>query len=111
MVFVSNDRLHERCVPCFLTEHKAIVGSRELTVHQEFVCGRDLKVDLAKLDAHYSALPVAVREQGVMAFAQHPPTDSATARRGTSALRAPVKARRALARQAWAHALSFLALR
>jgi hypothetical protein len=76
MVFVSNDRLHERCVPCFLTEHKAIVDGRELSVHQEFVSGRNLKADLAKLDAHYSALPAAVRDQGVMAFAQNPPTDT-----------------------------------
>ncbi len=73
-VFVSSDHLHERCVPCFLAEHKAIVDGRELAVHQEFVSGRALKADLAKLDAHYSALPTAVREQGVMAFAQNPPT-------------------------------------
>jgi hypothetical protein len=76
MVFVSNDRLHERCVPCFLTEHKAIVDGRELSVRQEFVSGRDLKDDLAKLDAHYSALPVDVRERGVMAFAQDPPPNT-----------------------------------
>jgi hypothetical protein len=50
MVFVSNDRLHERCVPCSLTEHKAIVDGWELSVDQEFVSGRNLKADLAKLD-------------------------------------------------------------
>src|SRR5262245_44060777 len=76
MVFVSNDRLHERCVPCFLTENKAIVEGRELSVRQEFVSGRDLKADLAKLDAHYSALPLDVRERGVMAFAQNPPPNT-----------------------------------
>ena len=76
MVFVSNDRLHERCVPYFLTEHKAIVDRHELTVRQEFVSGRDLKTDLAKLDAHYSALPAAVRDRGVMAFAKDPPPDT-----------------------------------
>jgi len=31
MVFVSNDRLQERYVPCFLTENKAIVEGRELS--------------------------------------------------------------------------------
>jgi hypothetical protein len=63
MLFVSNDRLHERCVPCFLTKR------------QTFVSGRELKADLAKLDAHYSALAEEVRERGVMVFAQRPPTD------------------------------------
>jgi hypothetical protein len=61
MVFTSSDRLHERCVPCFLTGR------------QEFVSGAALKADLAKLDAHYSSLPEDVREQGLMSFAQNPP--------------------------------------
>jgi hypothetical protein len=74
-VFVSNDRLHRRCVPCFLTEHHAVVAGREVSVRQEFITGDDLKADLAKLDAHYSALPEEVRARGVMAFAHHPPPD------------------------------------
>ncbi len=63
MVFTSSDKLHERTVPLFLR------------TDQVFVHGRVLKADLAKLDAHYSALPEEVRKQGVMRFAQHPPTE------------------------------------
>ena len=37
---------------------------------QVFVPKRDLKADLAKLDAYYTALPADVRERGVMPFAQ-----------------------------------------
>ena len=40
---------------------------------QVFVSGRDLKADLAKLDAHYWALPADVKERGVMSFAHYPP--------------------------------------
>jgi len=35
-----------------------------------------LKADLAKLDAHYSALPLDVRERGVMTFVQNPPPNT-----------------------------------
>lgn len=63
MVFVSSDRLHEHTAPLFLGKD------------QVFVWGPDLKTDLAKLDAHYSALPEAVKENGVMSFASRPPTD------------------------------------
>lgn len=51
MLFVSNDRLHERCAPCFLTKRQAFVSGRELKTD----------TDLAKLYAHYSALPEEVR--------------------------------------------------
>jgi hypothetical protein len=61
MVFVSNDKLHERVVPHFLE------------ADQIFITGSDLKADLAKLDAHYAALPEDIRELGVMAFAPDPP--------------------------------------
>jgi len=63
MVFTSNDNLHERTVPLFLRED------------QRFVRGVDLKADLAKLDAHYSALPEEILRQGVMRFAPYPPTE------------------------------------
>lgn len=63
MVFVSNDRLHERCVPCFLNDR------------QLFLSGRELKADLAKLDAHYSAFPADVRDRGIMTFAHNPPVE------------------------------------
>ncbi len=63
MIFVSNDRLHERCSPCFLQDD------------QLFLSGRDLKQDLRRLDEHFSALPAEVRERGVLSFAQNPPTE------------------------------------
>src|SRR5712691_9073030 len=64
MCFTSNDNLHARTAPLFMDSEK-----------QVFIPGRDLKADLAKLDAHYSTLPDEVKEQGVMAFAHYPPTE------------------------------------
>lgn len=63
MVFVSNDRFHERTAPLFLTGE------------QIFIRGSDLKSDLGKLDEYYSQLPEAVREQGIMQFAFYPPIE------------------------------------
>ena len=40
---------------------------------QVFLPANELKADLARLDAHYSALPEAERERGIMAFAPDPP--------------------------------------
>ncbi len=62
-IFVSSDRLHRRCADLFLRPD------------QEFVWGPDLKQDLARLNAHYSELPVATREAGIMSFAPSPPTE------------------------------------
>lgn len=61
MVFVSGDRLHARSVPVFLDDD------------QMFLPASDLKVDLARLDAHYSALPEEERQRGIMAIAPDPP--------------------------------------
>lgn len=63
MAFTSNDNLHARTVPLFMGED------------QVFIRGNDLKTDLARLDAHYSALPDEVKARGVMSIAHHPPTD------------------------------------
>lgn len=63
MVFVSNDRLHERVVPLFLTGK------------QVFIEGSELKSDLAKLDEHYWAMPEEVRQQGIIKFAFYPPAE------------------------------------
>jgi hypothetical protein len=60
-VFVSNDKLHQKCAPLFLRED------------QEFVWGIDLKADLARMNAQYLTLPESERERGVMAFAHLPP--------------------------------------
>ena len=64
-VFTSSDKLHERVVPLFLR------------ADQSFVKGHDLKVDLRKLDDHYSNLPEEVKKSGLYKFADRPPADSA----------------------------------
>ncbi len=63
MAFTSSDNVHVRTAPLFLT------------ADQVFIRGQELKADLAKLDAHYAALPDEVKERGVMSFAHYPPTD------------------------------------
>ena len=62
-VFVSGDKLHKRVVPLFLRPD------------QTFVEAPDMKADLAKLDAHYWALPDAEKQKGFYKIAQHPPLD------------------------------------
>jgi hypothetical protein len=64
MVFTSSDNLHARTAPLFLKEDE-----------QVFIRGQDLKTDLARLDAHYSALPDEVKERGVLSFAHYPPVE------------------------------------
>lgn len=64
-VFVSSDRLHERCVPLFLRQD------------QSFVWGQDLKQDLQRLVGRYASLPNEEKEKGVMCFASTPPHDDA----------------------------------
>lgn len=61
MVFSSNDKLHIQMVPLFLTDQ------------QTFVSGKELKDDLAKLDAHYSKLPEHLLIRGMYNFAPAPP--------------------------------------
>ncbi len=56
MIFTSNDHLHIKAAPLFLRSD------------QEFVLGTDIKADLKKLDAYYSAQPAEVLERGVMFF-------------------------------------------
>jgi hypothetical protein len=62
-VFTSNDKLHQRTVPLFLSEG------------QSYLSATELKGSLSELDAYYSALPNAVKELGVLAFASYPPPD------------------------------------
>jgi len=61
MVFTSSDRLHERCVPLFLR------------CDQEFIAGKDLKIDLNRIVEHFDLLPEAEKEKGLNAFAGGPP--------------------------------------
>lgn len=63
MAFTSRDKLHERTAPLFLDADQA------------FIRGDDLKVDLAKLDAHYSQLSDEEKLRGVMSFAHYPPVE------------------------------------
>jgi hypothetical protein len=62
-VFVSGDKLHKRVVPLFLRPD------------QTFIEASEMKADLAKLDAHYWALPDAEKEKGFHKIAKHPPLD------------------------------------
>lgn len=62
-VFVSADKLHRRVVPLFLRDD------------QEFVGATDMKADMAKLEAHYSALPADMKETGVINYAAYPPLE------------------------------------
>lgn len=63
LLFISNDKIHERLAPLFLR------------ADQEFVWGQELKSDLKRLNDHYQQLSNAERERGVMAFAARPPAD------------------------------------
>lgn len=63
MIFVSNDKLHQRVAPLFMNQD------------QIFVMGDELKKDLALLDAHYSSLPEEDRSQGLFRLASYPPDD------------------------------------
>jgi hypothetical protein len=62
-VFVSADNLHKRVVPLFLRPD------------QSFVEAADLKADLSRLDALYSALPDEEKKRDFYKIAKHPPLD------------------------------------
>jgi hypothetical protein len=63
MLFTSSDRLHERCAPLFLRSD------------QEFIAGKDLKIDLNRIVEHFDVLPEAEKEKGLNAFAGGPPVE------------------------------------
>jgi len=65
MVFVSDDGLHMRTAPLFLTDRQALIA------------GDELKADLAKLNEYYSALPPETLDKGIYSFAPQPPLDDA----------------------------------
>ena len=60
-MFVSNDRLHQRCAPLFLRPD------------QEFVWGPDLKANLRQINEYYLKLPDFASEQGVLSLTDDPP--------------------------------------
>lgn len=60
MLFVSSDKLHQKCAGLFLRQD------------QDFVWGPDLKSELARLNDHFARLPEERREEGIMRFASEP---------------------------------------
>ena len=63
MIFISNDKLHQRAAPLFLTDK------------QIFVVGDDLKKDLAALNGRYSMLSEDEKSEGSIRIASYPPND------------------------------------
>ena len=61
MAFTSSDKLHIQLAPFFLKPE------------QSFILGAELKADLARLNAHYSALPESEKAKGLMGMAFYPP--------------------------------------
>jgi hypothetical protein len=61
MIFISSDRLHEKCIPLFLRDN------------QEFVWGPDLKNSLAELNIYYQQMTDDIKEKGIGSFAVYPP--------------------------------------
>lgn len=61
MMFVSSDRLHERCAALFLRDD------------QGFVWGQELKKGLGEINGYYLQLPESTRDKGVYSFAADPP--------------------------------------
>lgn len=65
-LFVSGDKLHQRCAPAFLTKK------------QDFLWGPDLKAALTAINQHLSAATDAEREQGLHTLAPRPPGDTSS---------------------------------
>lgn len=63
MIFISNDKFHEKYAPIFLSND------------QEFVWGNDLKRDLSVINEYFNNYPLIVKEMGLYKFASYPPTD------------------------------------
>jgi hypothetical protein len=64
MIFVSNDKLHERVVPLFLRSD------------QSFVKGPDVKADLKGIDQHFDRLPDEVKSKDLFKFASDLPEEA-----------------------------------
>lgn len=64
MIFVSTDKLHQKCAPLFLQKN------------QQFIWGLDLKSELNNINDHYiSRYSEEQKEKGVMSFAGQPPKE------------------------------------
>lgn len=66
MLFVSGDRLHQRCAPLFLRPN------------QDFIWAADMKAELSRVNQIFSALPDGTKDTGIMSFARFPPGDDST---------------------------------
>lgn len=66
-LFASSDNLHRRTAPHFLR------------ADQEFVWGHDLKAGLKAVNAHFLQVPEEKRENGIMSFADVPPSGNIVA--------------------------------
>jgi hypothetical protein len=62
-IFVSGDKLHQRCAPAFLTKQ------------QDFIWGPDLKTDLARINTELSSFSEEQRQVGLHKLAPRPPGD------------------------------------
>lgn len=60
-IFVSGDKLHQRCTPAFLS------------AKQDFLWGPDLKTALTKINQHFSTVTESDRQQGLFKLAPRPP--------------------------------------
>lgn len=63
-LFISGDKLHQRCAPAFLT------------TKQDFLWGPDLKAALNAINQHLSSSTEAERQQGLHKLAPRPPGDA-----------------------------------
>lgn len=63
-LFISGDKLHQRCTPAFITKK------------QDFLWGPDLKAALAAINQQLSSATDVERQQGLYKLAPSPPGDS-----------------------------------
>ncbi|BEI42158.1 hypothetical protein [Polynucleobacter sp. HIN10] len=63
-IFVSSDKLHERCAPFLLRKD------------QTFIWGQNLKSDLNNLDSYYKGLSDEIKNTGIYRFARSLPQSS-----------------------------------
>jgi hypothetical protein len=63
-IFVSGDKLHQRCAPAFLTKK------------QDFLWGPELKAALSSINQQLSLATEAERQQGLYKLAPRPPGDA-----------------------------------
>jgi len=63
MLFVSSDKLHQKCAPLFLRHD------------QQFVWGPELKAGLKNINQYYMNYSDEQKERGIMSFSSNPPVE------------------------------------